>query len=87
MKIEIMAWKEGIEIKVQAKKFERLIAVDNLAEKLAQDSNIDHVVKIGTDRVRAVASLSQAQKKIDSVIEEESMKKSQFVIKTTKIRV
>ena len=79
------AWKNGVEIKVQAKKDDRSIVLESLAEKLAQDSNIDHVVKIGTDRIRAVASLSQAQEKIDSVIREEGLKKSQFIVRTTKI--
>jgi hypothetical protein len=87
VKLYIVAYKDGVEIKVQAKKDERLVGLDNLGEKLSQVSAVDHIIKVGTDRVQADATVSQVQNIIRKVMNETGMKKSQFVIRTVKIRV
>ena len=81
----MVRYADGIEIKVQAKNNQRSDIIKALVISLAKDVNISSVVKIGSDRVSAIASISRVQRKIDKFLVTNNLKKSQIDIKTKKI--
>jgi len=78
---------DGVEIKIQANKKDQPKVRTLLMEKFTENRNVEQVSKLGEDRLRAVADLPVAQREIEKVIEENGLKKSQFVVKRVKIRV
>ncbi len=77
----------GVEIKIQASKKIQPEVRTLLMEKLAANRNVGQVNEAGKDSIQAAAELPVVQQEINSVIEEEGLKKSQFIVKKTKIRI